>query len=135
MVQSFVIAPEIYTPRDLIRLTNALAVTWAAVGNEVDRADFIAVETLRLFRVGVYRALRGNKDRLCGVNDRYGRSGRDLKAEMDTLLLGSADTKDHERLRRALMRLFPRLQSVWSNLRIEYLSMIPNHLGGLGIDF
>jgi predicted KAP-like P-loop ATPase len=110
------IAVEICTPRDLIRLMNALAVTWPAVGNEVDRADFVAVEALRLFQPGVYRALRGNKDRLCGAKDRYGRPGRDLKTEMDTLLLGSADSKDHDRLRRALMRLFPRLESVWNNV-------------------
>jgi predicted KAP-like P-loop ATPase len=111
-----VIAPEIRTPRDLIRLMNALAVTWPAVGNEVDRADFVAVETLRLFRPDVYRALRSNKHRLCGANDPYGRPGRDLETEMDTLLLGSADNKDHDRLRRALMRLFPRLESVWNNV-------------------
>ena len=86
------------------------------MGSEVDRADFVAVEALRLFRPGVYRALRGNKDSLCGASDRYGRPGRDLKAEMDTLLLGSENTKDHDRLRRALMRLFPRLESVWNNL-------------------
>lgn len=111
-----VIAPEIRTPRDLIRLMNALAVTWPAVGSEVDRGDFIAVETLRLFRAGVYRALRANKDRLCGANDPYERPGSDLPIEMTALLLGSADTKDHDRLRRALMRLFPRLESVWNNL-------------------
>jgi predicted KAP-like P-loop ATPase len=45
-----VIAPEIKTPRDLIRLTNTLSVTWPAVGGEVDRADFIGLETLRLLR-------------------------------------------------------------------------------------
>lgn len=111
-----VIAPEIRTPRDLIRLMNALAVTWPAVGNEVDRADFVAVETLRLFRPSVYRVLRGNKNRLCGTNDSYERPGRDLKTEMDTLLLASAAKEDHDRLRSALMRLFPRLESVWNNL-------------------
>jgi predicted KAP-like P-loop ATPase len=110
-----VIALEIRTPRDLIRLMNALAVTWPAVGSEVDRADFIAVETLRLFRPGVYLALRGNKDRLCGI-DRYGRSGRDLTPEMDIILLSSVNDKDRGRLRRGLMRLFPRLESVWSNV-------------------
>jgi predicted KAP-like P-loop ATPase len=35
---------------------------------------------------------------------------------MDTLLLGPADNKNHDRLRRALMRLFPRLESVWNNV-------------------
>ncbi|PZA09204.1 NTPase [Rhodopseudomonas palustris] len=111
-----VIAPEIRTPRDLTRLTNALSVTWPGVGSEVDVADFIGVETLRLFRPGLYRAVRGNKERLCGTGDRYGRSGRDQKAEIDALMLGSVDAKEHERLRRALMRLFPRLESVWSNM-------------------
>jgi len=111
-----VVAAEVRTPRDLIRLMNALAVTWPAVGSEVDRADFIAVETLRLFRPAAYKAIRGNKDRLCGANDPYGRPGRDLKKETDALLLGSADNRDSERLRRALMRLFPRLESVWNNL-------------------
>jgi predicted KAP-like P-loop ATPase len=111
-----VVAPEIRTPRDLIRLMNALAVTWPAVGDEVDRADFIAIETLRLFRPTIYRAVRGNKGRLCGVNDNYGRSGRDITAEMDTLLLGSANDDQRSRLRNALMRLFPRLESVWNNL-------------------
>ncbi|HWX28482.1 MAG TPA: hypothetical protein VNZ53_13730, partial [Steroidobacteraceae bacterium] len=89
------------------------------MGNEVDLADFVAVETLRLFQPGIYRAIRGNKDRLCGAGDRYGRPGRDLKAETDLLLLGSADKADHERLRRALMRLFPRLESVWNNLSYD----------------
>jgi predicted KAP-like P-loop ATPase len=117
-----VIAPAMRTPRDLVRLMNALAVTWPAVGDEVDRADFVAVETLRLFRPGVYRALRSNKDRLCGAKDPYSRPGRDLKTEMDTLLLGSADKEDHDRLRRALMRLFPRLESVWNNLSYSWES-------------
>jgi predicted KAP-like P-loop ATPase len=111
-----VIAPEIRTPRDLIRLANALAVTWSAVGAEVDRADFIAMEALRLLRGNVYRALRAHKDRLCGKGDRLGRSERDQGATMDTLLFGSVDHKDRDRLRRALMRLFPRLESVWSNM-------------------
>ncbi|WP_315764406.1 P-loop NTPase fold protein [Bradyrhizobium sp. SZCCHNS2005] len=111
-----VIAPEIRTPRDLIRLTNALSVTWPAVGQEVDRADFVGIEALRLFRPGVYRALRSSRERVCGTNDPYGQQPRNLQTEMDALLLGSTDAKDHGRIRRALMRLFPRLESVWNNL-------------------
>ncbi len=110
------VAPEIRTPRDLIRLINALAVTFPAVGDEVDRADFVGVEALRVFQPTIYRAIRSNREQLCGAGDRYGRSGRDLKPEMDALFLGSANKTDHDRLRRALMRLFPRLESVWNNL-------------------
>lgn len=51
-----VVAPEIKMPRDLIQLGNSLAVTWPAVGNDVDRADFIGVEVLRVLRPNVYRA-------------------------------------------------------------------------------
>jgi len=112
-----VVAPEIKTPRDLIRLTNAISVTWPAIGGEVDRADFIGLETLRLLRPSLYRALRGNKDRLCGASrTSSSRSPRDGSGEYDRILFGSADEQDRERLRRGLMRLFPRLEAVWSNL-------------------
>jgi predicted KAP-like P-loop ATPase len=110
-----VIAPEIRTPRDLIRLTNALAVTWPAIGGEVDRGDFIAMEVLRLLKPDVYRSLRAHRDRLCGTGDSLGRQQRDGAAEMDKLLFGSSEHSG-DRLRRALMRLFPRLESVWGNL-------------------
>jgi predicted KAP-like P-loop ATPase len=111
-----VIAPEIRTPRDLIRLTNALAVTWPAVGPEVDRADFIGIEALRLFRPVVYRSLRSSNSWICGTNDPYGQPARNLQTEMDALLLRGVDAEELGQLRRALMRLFPRLESVWNNL-------------------
>jgi predicted KAP-like P-loop ATPase len=110
-----VIAPEIRTPRDLNRLMNALAVTWAAVGGEVDRADFVALETLRLLRGDVYRALRANKELICGVSNRGHGNGRHQAAEMDDLFLSTVKESDRPRMRRALMRLFPRLESVWKN--------------------
>jgi predicted KAP-like P-loop ATPase len=114
-----VIAPEIRTPRDLIRLTNTLSVTWPAVGSEVDRADFVGLEILRLFRPAVYRNLKNSKGHVCGTGDRYDRSGRDLESEMDAQLLGSIPDRDKERAKRSLMRLFPRLESVWSNLSYD----------------
>jgi predicted KAP-like P-loop ATPase len=111
-----VIGPEMRTPRDLIRLTNALAVTWPAVGNEVDRADFVGMETLRLLRPEIYRALRWRKELLCGTGESYGRRERNRGAEMDHALFGASEPKDRERLHRALKRLFPRLESVWGNM-------------------
>jgi predicted KAP-like P-loop ATPase len=111
-----VIAPEMRTPRDLIRLTNALAVTWPAVGSDVDRADFVAMETFRLLRPEIYRALRANKERLCGTGESTGREARDRAGEMDKALFGASAPKDRDRMRRALKRLFPRLESVWGNM-------------------
>jgi predicted KAP-like P-loop ATPase len=112
-----VIAPEIRTPRDLIRLGNNLAVTWPSVADEVDRADFIGVEVLRILRPAVYRALRANKARLCGIANRsVERRSPDMRGEYDQLLLGGAPEHERERLRRGLMRLFPPLASIWSNV-------------------
>lgn len=112
-----VVAPEMRTPRDVVRLANSLSVTWPAIGTEVDRADFIGLETLRLLQPNVYRAIRSNKDRVTGGADTGGsRYAPEQKNEYDRILLGGADEKEKERLQRALKRLFPRLDSVWGNL-------------------
>lgn len=55
-IQSF-----ISTPRDVFRLVNALTVTYASVSGEVDPADFIAIESLRVFRPDLYNIVRSNK--------------------------------------------------------------------------
>jgi len=111
-----VVAAEISSPRDVIRLCNALSVTWRAVSGEVDLPDFIALEALRIFRPNLYRAIRSNKELLVGAA-RDGLSSRqqDEAEKHETLLLGAEPERDRERLRRVLMRLFPRLQAVWAN--------------------
>jgi len=109
-----VIAPEIKTPRDLIRLMNALSVTWPAVGGDVDAADFLGIETLRVLQPSVYRALRANKDKLCGASD--GTAQKPKPADYDQMFFGEEQADEHSRRRRGLMRLFPRLESVWNNM-------------------
>ncbi len=111
-----VVAPEIRTPRDLIRLTNNLAVTWPAVGSDVDRADFIGLEVLRLLRPAIYRALRSNKRRLTTTTDALSRWTEEQRGQFDKSLLSGAVEADRERLRQALKRIFPPLDSVWGNV-------------------
>ena len=112
-----IVAPEIRTPRDVVRLMNALSVSWPAVGHEVDRADFVAIETLRILQSDIYRAVRANKDRLCGTNDESGRRIDDQQSsDYDRMLFGSSDLPKIDRRRRALMRLFPRLEGIWQNM-------------------
>jgi predicted KAP-like P-loop ATPase len=110
------VAPEMRTPRDVARFTNSLAVTWPAVAGEVDPADFIALEVLRLLHPDIYRAVRQSKDRLCNLarNDRD--DGRARAEEYEDLLLRSSEGVQCDRLRRTLMRIFPVLESVWSNM-------------------
>jgi predicted KAP-like P-loop ATPase len=73
------VTPLLKSPRDLKRLIGMLQVTWPAIASEVDRADFIAMGALRLFRPGVYRAIRANPECLTGgAKSSANRPARDL---------------------------------------------------------
>ena len=54
------------TPRDVLRLSNAVSVTYAALRGEVNPVDFIAVEALRLFVPTAYAMMRENPDKFVG---------------------------------------------------------------------
>lgn len=111
------VAPAIKTPRDLKRLANALAITWPPVASDVDLADFVGIETLRVLFPKVYRTLRVNKSILCGTDRMFKQRSRDeQRRECDRIFLAAVDPQNQEELRRGLMRLFPPLQSVWSNV-------------------
>ncbi len=52
----------IKTPRDINRYANALKFTWPALENEVDPADIIAMEGLRLFEPKIFDWIKANRD-------------------------------------------------------------------------
>ena len=111
---SEVIAPEIKTPRDLLRILNPLRVTWAAVKGEVFPVDFLCLETLRIQRPGLYHTLRTNKGRLTGKEESGSlRVEEPSREQYDEIFLKQEPPSEHERLRRGLMRLFPALKRVW----------------------
>lgn len=60
------IDPLIQTPRDVVRLTNTLKVTYPSVRGEVNTVDFIALEALRVFLPNLYDVIRANPDQFCG---------------------------------------------------------------------
>lgn len=108
-----VVAPEIRTPRDATRYTNALSITWPAVEGEVDLGDFVAMEALRMFQPSIYRAVRDNQSLVCEASrDHFERNeGAD---RLDAILLPKV--VDRKPYREALVRLFPRLNSIWGNV-------------------
>ena len=112
-----VVAPIIRTPRDIVRIVNDLKATWPAVADEVDRADYLARSAVKLLRPWLYTAIRNNPDDLCGLQDRSGVRSDAVQRRYDEMLK-IADLPDEERLRwrMAMRRLFPRLDSVWSNM-------------------
>lgn len=110
------ISPEMRTPRDVTRFTNSLSVSWPAVAGEVDRADFLALEMLRLLHPKIYRAIRQNKEQLSGSRGGEGRDRGAAAQRFNELFFGATLPPDHDRMRRLLMRLFPALESVWANM-------------------
>ena len=48
----------VQTPRDVIRITNALRVTYPSVHQEVNPIDFIGMEAIRLFKPDIFEAIR-----------------------------------------------------------------------------
>ncbi len=103
-------------PRDIVRLTNALSVTYPAVVGEVNPVDFIAVECLRVFLPSVYDAIRTTPEQFCGYRGISDRDDKVPKAFHDAWL-----QKVPEDLRAStqelVQRLFPRLESVWSSVQ------------------
>lgn len=61
------IDPLFQVPRDVVRLTNTLAVTYPSVRGEVNTVDFIALETLRVFLPDLYDVIRTNPNRFSGL--------------------------------------------------------------------
>jgi len=104
------VSPYLNTPRDLTRLSNAIAVSWPAVAWEVDLGDYVALEIMRLFEPLVYNTIRTNQSRLCGTRSDYG-NREDPKKEIEHFLkLVPEKRRDYTRL--ALMRLFPRFENI-----------------------
>lgn len=108
-----IVSSEIQTPRDATRFINALSITWPAVEGEVDLGDFIALEAYRLFQPSIHQAIRRNQSVVCGSAS-ISMGHPSISAEqLDALLLSSVD--EPVRFRKGLMRLFPKLESIWAN--------------------
>ena len=56
-------------PRDIVRFTNTLTVTYPSVVGNVNPVDFIAIEALRVFMPKVYDVIRSNPEKFTGCSD------------------------------------------------------------------
>ena len=105
------------TPRDAVRLANALALTLPAVAGEVHAGDFIAMEALRLFHRDLHRLIRDAPAMFTGAaaGDPHRPHG-DAAARFHAAWLDPLAKSDPElaaQLAALLRRLFPRLAAVW----------------------
>lgn len=105
------VAPYIKQPRDLTRLSNSMAVSWPPVANEVNVADFVALEAIRLFEAKLYNAIRTSQKRICGIDQDLREVGNE-KEETLKELLDHVSEQGRGQAKSALERLFPRLENV-----------------------
>jgi len=108
----------IRTPRDVVRLTNALKVTYPAVKGEVHAVDFIAIEAIRVFCPLAYDVIRKNPDMFAGVvaSGLLAPLSREKLRVFHEGWLDSIPEEDREPIKRLLKRLFPKLEEAWGNI-------------------
>ena len=114
-----VVAPEIQSPRDSIRIVNVLSVTWPAVAGEVDPVDFLALETIRVKQPHLYAILKANRSKLTGIDidiydaNSFSENKSKRVSRYEEIFLGGLLNEKREEMKRVLSLLFPPLGSVW----------------------
>ena len=96
-------------PRDIVRVINALAVTYPPVAGEVNPIDYIALEFLRIFQPAAYSIIRDNKNMFAGVLAREG--GRDDVKAFHQSWLDSLNDRDRASVTALVKRMFPKVAS------------------------
>jgi predicted KAP-like P-loop ATPase len=105
-----VVAPYITSPRHVSRFQNAISVTWPAIAGDVNSADFVALEILRLYEPSLFAAIKSNKHFLCGTRQERDSGGNDQN-QFDIFLREIPESR-RELAMTALQRLFPRLEDM-----------------------
>lgn len=107
----------IATPRDVVRLANAISITYThhEIQGEVNAVDFIALEVIRLFQPNVYHIVRNNEEYFAGFVDFLGLTGQianDLRQFHDGWIKDLPENR-REPIQRLLARIFPKLEELW----------------------
>jgi predicted KAP-like P-loop ATPase len=104
------IDPLFQVPRDIVRFTNTLSVTYPAVCGEVNPVDFIALEAIRVFLPDLYDVIRTNQSKFSGYS-------RDVRYEGDQKTIAAFHNQWEQALpeqlrastKALLERIFPKI--------------------------
>ncbi|MCR9074268.1 MAG: KAP family NTPase [Alphaproteobacteria bacterium] len=108
--------PCLHSPRDVVRLLNAVSVSWPAISNVANAADLLSLEALKLFRPSVYSAIQTHRDVVL-TGEKRGPIPVEFNAEyLDKILLVDVPERDKSELRDGLSRLFPMLSRQWADV-------------------
>lgn len=105
----------IRSPRDVVRLANAVKFLWPALEREIDPQDLLVMEGLRLFDTGAFNWIRDNRDFLF-TEGRFFMANDNIKEEAVDVLKRNIPKEIQSQVMRVLSVLFP--QSVeWFEAR------------------
>ena len=105
----------IRVPRDIVRLTNSLSVTYPAIAGEVNPVDFIAIESLRVFLPKLYNTIRSNEDKFVGHHGFDHNIEKQAAIAFHDLWVESIPGEHQKGSKELMQYLFPKLDAVWSN--------------------
>lgn len=108
--------PLFTVPRDIVRLTNALSVTYPAVVGEVNPVDFIAIECLRVFLPSVYDSIRTSPEEFTGYKAPDDDHDKQRARAFHDAWLSKVPEPLRSSTQELLQRLFPRLEAIWANM-------------------
>lgn len=103
----------IKVPRDIVRFTNTLSVTYPSVIGDVNPVDFIAIEALRVFFPNVYDALRNNPEHFAGHRSTSQNESQEEQlrnAFYDSVIKNIPDNYTNS-IFALLQRIFPKLEN------------------------
>ncbi len=101
------------TPRDVVRLTNTLSVTYPSVRNEANPVDFIAIETLRVFAPDVYNVIRSNSNMFTGPDHQLQDYEKEQFKDFHTAWFSNVEKKFQEPIKDLMLLLFPKTRITW----------------------
>lgn len=93
-------------PRDVVRFANALIFAWPSLENELDGADLIAMEGLRVFEPSAFSWIRDNRDFFFGEG-RYTFAKDNVLADAVSLLKKQIPEERHRSAMNLISTLFP----------------------------
>ncbi len=130
------IDPLIQAPRDVVRFTNTLSVTYPVVRGEVNPVDFIALEAIRVFLPDLYTVIRANRDKFSGHTLGFGYADdRNANQAFHQQWMDKLPEEHRKSTQKFLNRIFPKIGQVgygdeWSaewrrNLRVCHPDIFP----------
>ena len=98
----------IQSPRDVVRLSNAVKFSSPALEGEIDPQDLLAMEGLRLFDYEAFEWLRGHRDFLF-TKGRFRLAPEDLKAQTVGSFQETVSDSNWSQIRSLAIQLFPQM--------------------------